>query len=61
MVPNRIHWGRARKMPKPDVEKGEKILVHRSVKIRMDAEDLVEGGKYVPKPKFELDNCKWED
>jgi hypothetical protein len=42
------------------VDKGEKILVHRSVKIRMEAEDL-EGGKYVPKPKLDLKECEWVD
>jgi len=60
LVPNRVNLGHARKVPKPDVAKGEKIRVHRSVKIRMEAEDL-KGGKYVPKAKFDLEGCEWVD
>jgi hypothetical protein len=36
------------------------IRVHRSVKIRVEAEDL-KGGKCVPKAKFELEGCEWVD
>ena len=57
---NRVNWGRARKVPKPNVAKGEKILVHRSVKIKMEAEGL-EDGKYEPKSKFDLEECEWVD
>ena len=60
MVPNRVNMGRARKVPQPDVGKGEKILVHRSVKIRMEAEGLKDG-KYVPKAKFDFEGCEWVD
>jgi hypothetical protein len=48
----KMNLGHARNVPEPVREKGEKVLVHRSVKIRMDAEGL-EGGKYEPKAKFD--------
>ncbi len=57
IVPNRVNWGRAREVPKPVRERKEKIRVHRSVKIRMDAEGL-EGGKYSPRSQF--DHVEWE-
>ncbi|KAI0284407.1 hypothetical protein BC826DRAFT_1093741 [Russula brevipes] len=38
---------------------GEKILVHRSVKTRMDLGS--EGGKYAPKAKFDHQDAEWVD
>ena len=52
--------GGPRRVPEPDGELQEKILVHRSVKTRMEAEGL-EGGKYTPKAKFEHLNFEWVD
>ncbi|KAI0053464.1 hypothetical protein FA95DRAFT_1531273 [Auriscalpium vulgare] len=45
-----ISWnlGRARVIPE---QEGHKVYIHRSVKIRMDAEDL-KGGKYKPRPEL---------
>ena len=56
----RMNLGHGRKAPEPIREYGEKILVHRSVKIRMEAEGL-EGGKYVPKTKFLHFDHEWVD
>jgi hypothetical protein len=56
----RMNLGHGRKAPEPVRENGEKILVHRSVKIRMEAEGL-EGGEYVPKTKFEHFDHEWVD
>ena len=55
-----INRGRGRKVPEPIREKEERIHVHRSVKIRMEAEGL-KGGDYVPKTKFDHADCKWVD
>jgi len=55
-----VNWGRPRRVPEPNSEKDEKILVHRSVKTRMEAEGL-EGGKYKPRAKFEHLDYEWVD
>ena len=55
----RMHLGRPRKFSELIREK-EEIYVHRSVKIRMEAEGL-EGGKYKPKAKFEDLDYYWVD
>ena len=55
-----MNLGDARNVPKPVTGKGEKVLVHRSVKTRMEAEGL-EGGKYLPKAKFEHLDHEWVD
>ena len=47
-----MNLGHGRTIPEPVRERGEKILVHRSVRIRMEAEGL-EGGKYEPQAKFQ--------
>jgi hypothetical protein len=52
--------GRGRQIPNPVRERKEKILVHRSVKTRMDA-DCLERGKYKPKAKFEHSEFEWVD
>lgn len=55
-----INMGRPREILKP--REGEKILVHRSVKTRMEAGDLEpEGGKYLPKAKLVLQDVEWVD
>ena len=56
----RMNLGRPRRIPAPVRERKEKICVHRSVKIRKDAEGL-EGGKYEPKAKFEDLDFEWVD
>lgn len=56
----KMNLGHGRKIPDPVHEKGEKILVHRSVKIRMEAEGL-EGGKYIPKAKSHEPDYEWVD
>jgi len=56
----RVNLGRGRQIPNPVCERKEKILVHRSVKTRMDAEFL-ERGKYNPKAKFEHCDVEWVD
>jgi hypothetical protein len=58
--PCRLNLGRGRRVPAPVTEKGEKVLVHRSVKIRMEAEGLPEG-KYEPKAKFQDLDHEWVD
>ena len=57
---HRWNFGRGRNVPAPVTEKKEKVLVHRSVKIRMEAEGLPEG-KYEPKAKFEHFDHEWVD
>jgi len=52
-----VNMGRGRQIPNPVCERKEKILVHRSVKTRIDA-DCLERGKYNPKAKF--GHCKFE-
>jgi hypothetical protein len=56
----RVNLGRGRRIPNPVCERGEKILVHRSVKTRMDA-DFLEGGKYSPKARSEHCEFEWVD
>ena len=56
----RINLGRPRRVPEPVSEMEKKILVHRSVKTRMEAEGLEEG-KYTPKAKFEHLDFEWVD
>ena len=56
----RINRGRARRVPEPVSERKEKILVHRSVKTRMEAEGMEEG-KYTSRAKFEHLNFEWVD
>ena len=56
----RVNFGRGRQIPNPVSERKEKILVHRSVKTRMDA-NLLERGKYNPKAKFEYSDVEWVD
>ena len=60
IVPLRVNFGRARKVPEPDREREKKVHVHRSVKTRMDAEGL-KGGKYKPKAEFEHLDFDWVD
>ncbi len=55
-----MNLGEGRAVPKPIRENGEKVYVHRSVKIRMEAEGL-DGGKYVPKAKFHDFDYEWVD
>lgn len=53
--------GRPREVLKPTCE-GEKVLVHHSVKTRMRASDSeLEGGKYLPKAKLDLQDVEWVD
>jgi hypothetical protein len=56
----RANFGRPRRIPGPVRKRKEKIFVHRSVKTRMDADDL-EGGKYEPQAKFEQFDFEWVD
>ncbi|KAH9077525.1 hypothetical protein EDB83DRAFT_2344138 [Lactarius deliciosus] len=56
----KMNMGKGRTVPKPIRENGEKVYVHRSVKIRMEAEGL-KGGKYVPKAKFQGFDHEWVD
>src|SRR6267154_2038629 len=56
----RVNWGCGRQIPKPVCEREEKILVHRSVKTRMDADSL-ETGKYNPRANFEHYEVEWVD
>ena len=56
----RVNWGRGRQIPDPVSERKEKILVHRSVKTRMDAL-LLESEKYNPKAKFKYCDIEWVD
>jgi hypothetical protein len=56
----RINLGGPRRVPEPVTEREGKILVHRSVKTRMEAEGL-EGGRYTPRAKFEHLDFEWVD
>ena len=56
----RVNLGHARHIPGPVRERKEKIRVHRSVRMRMEAEGL-EGGKYKPNAKFDHLDHDWED
>ncbi|KAI9442825.1 hypothetical protein BJY52DRAFT_1194667 [Lactarius psammicola] len=54
-----VNFGRPRKIMKP-IREGEKILVHRSVELRMNAEKSKLGGKaYKPKAKFDPEEIEW--
>ncbi len=58
---HRVNFGRPRKIMKPTRE-GEKILVHRSVELRMNAEKSKLGGRaYKPKAKFDPKEIEWVD
>ena len=57
---HRLNLGRGRKVPVPVSDRGEKVLVHRSVKTRMEVEGLP-GGTYVPKAKFRGFDVEWVD
>ncbi|KAI0253198.1 hypothetical protein BJV78DRAFT_1372674 [Lactifluus subvellereus] len=52
-----MNMARGREIPEPLCDSGEKVLVHRSVKIRMETEGL----KYVPKAKFDHLDYEWVD
>ncbi|KAF8066480.1 hypothetical protein FPV67DRAFT_1494961 [Lyophyllum atratum] len=56
-----VHIGRGRSIPK---QEATRIMIHRSVKMRMDAE-YADGKKYTPKASFEVaaehDNVEWVD
>jgi len=56
----RVNLGCGRQIPNPVCEMKEKVLVHRSVKARIDA-GCLEGGKYNPKAKFEHYEFEWVD
>jgi len=56
----RVNLGRPRQIPRDVREKKAKMYVHRSVRTRMEAE-VLEGGKYVPKMKFEDYDFEWVD
>jgi len=56
----RVNLGRPREIPRAIGEKREKMYVHRSVKIKMEAEGL-DGGKYVPRVKFDGQEFEWVD
>ncbi|KAH9170531.1 hypothetical protein EDB89DRAFT_2220675 [Lactarius sanguifluus] len=55
-----MNLGAGRTVPEPIPENGEKVYVHRSVKMRMEAEGL-KGGKYVPNAKFQDFDHEWVD
>ncbi|KAI9439734.1 hypothetical protein H4582DRAFT_1942482 [Lactarius indigo] len=56
-----VNFGRPRKIMKPNRE-GEKILVHRSVELRMKAEKSKLGGRaYKPKAKLDPGEIEWVD
>jgi hypothetical protein len=55
----RVNFGRPRNIRKP-IREGEKILVHRSVALRMNAEKSKLGGKaYKPRAKFNPEEIEW--
>ena len=53
----RINLGRPRLIPKQKVRPAN---VHRSVKLRMEAQCLKKGDKYEPMPEFKVEP-KWID
>ncbi|KAF8269883.1 hypothetical protein EI94DRAFT_1681284 [Lactarius quietus] len=54
-----VNFGRPRNIMKP-IREGEKILVHRSVELRMNAEKSKLGGKaYKPRAKFNPEEIEW--
>lgn len=55
----RVNFGRPRDIKKP-IRENEKILVHRSVELRMNAEKSKLGGKaYKPRAKFDPKDIEW--
>ncbi|KAI0253206.1 hypothetical protein BJV78DRAFT_1123495 [Lactifluus subvellereus] len=52
-----MNMGRGREPPESSCGSGEKVLVHRSVKIRMEAEGL----NYVPKAQLDHLDVEWVD
>ncbi|CAL1694705.1 unnamed protein product [Somion occarium] len=54
-----LNLGQPRKIPSRIQKRGE-FFVHRSVKIRMEAEEKLLGGKYVPRPQWKVEP-KWVD
>lgn len=52
-----FNLGRGRIIPR---QKTVGVKVHRSVKMRLEAE-LESGGKYVPRAQFDLENTTWID
>lgn len=58
----RPNLGHGRQILKPVTFERKRVLVHRSVKTRMDAAaNCVVGGKYIPKAKFEHYAVEWVD
>ena len=57
--PPRVNFGRPRELLRP--RRDERILVHRSVKTRMDLGSESEGRKYEPKAKFDYGDVEWVD
>ena len=55
----RVNLGRPRAPLRPRGD--ERILVHRSVKTRMDLGLELEGRKYEPKAKFDCGDVEWVD
>ena len=56
-----MNFGRPREITK-SIRQGEKILVHRSVELRMNAEESKLGGKtYEPRAKFNPEEIEWVD
>lgn len=55
----RMNLGSGRKLPKTSQSRGNKLFVHRSVKLRLDAGDIVPGGRY--KSKAKLQDVTWVD
>jgi hypothetical protein len=54
---HRRNKGRGREVPEPLCDRREKVLVHRSVKIRMEANDI----DYMPKASFHHLDFEWVD
>jgi hypothetical protein len=54
---HRMNKGRGREVPEPECCRGEKVRVHRSVKIRMKAK----GMDYKPKALFHHLDFEWVD
>jgi hypothetical protein len=58
---HRVNLGRPRNIMKP-IREGEKILVHRSVELRMNAAKTKLGGRvYKPRAKFDPEEIEWVD
>jgi len=54
-----VNFGRPRELLKP--RRDGRILVHRSVKTRMDLGSKLEGRKYEPKARFDHGDVEWVD